>query len=175
MKRLTRLGIIALAVFLAGPAGAQPTTVQAPPGGLDVNVVNDQSNPVPVTVQETAIKEPLRAHKRILDIDNVTAFFWADTSDTLFSEVPPGHILVITDIIISIDGFGDFNDPFLAVFWKLTDGSETRYLDIAGKFGPFSHPFATPLILKEGYSLGASSDANKLQIILTGYLQSVAE
>ena len=86
-----------------------------------------------------------------------------------------GYDMVITDIVISIDSFGDFNDPFLAVFWKMKDGSESRYLDIAGKYGPFSHPFSTPLVLQEGYSLGAASEGNKIQIILTGYLQSVAE
>jgi len=174
MKKLAAFAPVAFALFLAGVAGAQ-MPVQAPPGGLDVNVVNDQSNPVPVTVQETEIKEPLLARKRIIDLGNVTPIAWADTSDTFFTEVPPGHILVITDIVISIDGFGDSNDPFLAVFWKMKDGGETRYLDISGKFGAFSHPFVTPLVLQEGYTLGAESEANKIQIILTGYLQSVAE
>jgi len=46
IKRLTTFGIIVLAVFLAGPAGAE-----GPPGGLDVNVVDTRT---PVQVLETA-------------------------------------------------------------------------------------------------------------------------
>jgi len=45
------LGIVALAAVFAGPARAQPMTVNAPPGGLNVNVVNPADSPVPVEVQ----------------------------------------------------------------------------------------------------------------------------
>ena len=52
MKRLARLGMIALVLLVAGPAGAQPMTVQAPPGGLDVNVIDTRT---PVQLQEVTL------------------------------------------------------------------------------------------------------------------------
>jgi len=51
MNKFGTLGTVALAVVFAGPAAAQPMTVQAPPGGIAVNVVNPPDSPVPVEVQ----------------------------------------------------------------------------------------------------------------------------
>ena len=43
-------GIIAVPMLFAAPAVAA-TPVQAPPGGLDVHVVNPSDDPVPVTIE----------------------------------------------------------------------------------------------------------------------------
>lgn len=89
MNKLCTLGTVALAVVFAGPAGAQPMTVQAPPGGIDVNVVNPPDSPVPVRDVDRQARIPV--------VDACTAII--DDGDTsaacLFQDVEVGKRLVV--------------------------------------------------------------------------------
>jgi hypothetical protein len=98
MNKLATLEIIALAVLFAGLAGAQSMTVQAPPGGIDVNVVNP-----PAVDVSNAPETPLH----VRDVDRRARLPYShgcgifiedgDTSDTCAfqPDVPAGQRLVV--------------------------------------------------------------------------------
>lgn len=72
MNKLRMLGMVALVVIFAGPAGAQPMAVQGPPGGINVNVVNPPDSPVPVEVQgvpEVDVSNTPETPLHVLDVD----------------------------------------------------------------------------------------------------------
>ncbi|MGD2063795.1 MAG: hypothetical protein PVF51_09485 [Nitrospirota bacterium] len=109
MNRRIALGVIAIAALVASPAGAQSMSVQAPPGGLDVNVVNPPDNPVPVEVQgvpavdvSNTPETPLHVRDvdrqaRIPVLDGCDLFIEdGETSDACsFDEVEVGKRLVV--------------------------------------------------------------------------------
>jgi hypothetical protein len=108
MKRRIAFGIIAIAALVGGPAVAQ-MPVQAPPGGLDVNVVNPVDSPVPVEVQgvpEVDVSNTPETPLHVRDVDRQARIPVLDgcdlfiedgeTADTCsFDEVEAGKRLVV--------------------------------------------------------------------------------
>ena len=97
----------------------------------------EASVPLPVAVQESGkaiikaqISLPFQASN---DLDGST-IFWSRPDGTIFSEIPAGHILFITDILVARTPTTLDDDSFQVVFSDIApDGAVSRLLDIGQK------------------------------------------
>ena len=166
-------------VFISLLILASTQLVAAPPANpppieVDAFVVNGTDAPVPVTVQESP-REIVWANARLLDVSDNRSFFWQLMNGDFIEFVPEGHILAVTDILVSGDFLGDAG-PFLVAILKTDEGGgSSRQFDIAGTNLPFSQSFTTPFILQAGFGLGHRLEDNKLNVMVSGYLTPVAE
>ena len=161
-----------------------PVEAQAPVEVADPVEV-EASAPLPVEVQENG-KDIIQAQVSLpFEADNdldASQIFWARPDGTSFSEIPAGHILFITDILVARTPTTLSDDSFQVVFSDIApDGVVSREFDIGGSSTnlPYSHSFTTPKFVRfpeAGHELGIARVTNEsLEVTLTGYLEPIAD
>ena len=155
-------------------------------GPVDVLVINGETTPVPVDVQKNSHNFLLGKVDLVTKGENALdsrEVFWQSPYGNGFSDIPEGHALFITDIIVSwSEPSTPIPDaPFGLVFVHMRDdGGRGRLLDIAGTGLPYSHSFTTPIsfdsLNEEGGELGINRTTDdRLDVNLTGYLELIVE
>jgi len=156
------------------------------PETQNVNVVNGQDAPIPVTVQVSS-KEIIRGVVDITfkgqnDLD-AYAVPWRRPDGTGFTDLPEGYALFITDIIVSNNQVffsGTPDEPFDLVFVHLEDGGAGRLWDLGGTGLPYSLSFQTPMFFPfltgAGGKLGITRLTDeRLEVTLIGYLEPITQ
>lgn len=167
-----------------GASTPLPVEVEAPVEVADPIEV-EASAPLPVEVQESG-KDIIQAQVSLpFEADNdldASEIFWTRPDGTGFSEIPAGHILFITDILVARTPTTLTDDSFQVVFSDIApDGVVSREFDIGGSSTnlPYSHSFTTPQFIRfseAGHKLGIARVTNEsLQVTLTGYLESISD
>jgi len=91
MKMPTTFAMVALVMSLSGPAGAEPMPVEAPPGGLNVNVV-DTRTPIQVRGNEIQCNTPGICSVSIFEVPEGKRLVIEYLSlETQFVSVAPGQ------------------------------------------------------------------------------------
>jgi len=191
MKSLLTILMFTLVSFAyAAPPFTEPLDVDVvnTPGVEVVNtpgvvIENDATQPVPVVVQQKSrtllrgrVDLPLKGQSAL----DPVAISWQMPDGSFFTEIPAGHTLFITDIIVSWNE--DFttahpDEPFSLVFALLRlDNGVSRLMTLSGTGLPYSHSFATPLFFPLINDVGGAVGITRLSdgrvvINLTGYLE----